>query len=785
MLSTTVSRGPAQRSKISHASTIDRPRSLRRKTALDGFGRFGCATTILILALTAACRSGIAEAPLDRDESQAHPGPAQAQLVSPHAPAQPPVEPVEPAAPVQNPLETIATLEDARSDGGGLLQVLLAKGQEPTRRRAAIALGRLPYPEQGEDVTAALCAALKDEAPLVRSAAAFALGERADPDAASALLEHMDDPVPEVRARLVEAASRIDHPALRNAVLRALKDRAPEVRAEAALGPYRWPVKPMAPVAGDAAHAEPKPSAEDRSIDLALIDAVHNETSIADDRARDAAGDGAQREIESGPQLRAQARVVTKPALFSLMRRKCAGARAVFHAHLTDKSDPETRIFAVQGLAALPNNLDSTRALCETLVNDTDWRVQCEAALALGKHPDPMAVAALTARVDHKSSHVRRCVYDALGNMELPADLQRSLFEHARLDPSPEVRAVALESESEQVKDALAPYLESQIGSKDPLTRAAVAAAAKHLSDGLAVPMLVRLSKDPSLRVADIATHGLENHPTEEARARLRELLVGADNGLRLAAVEALRKQANAQDLPLLKQSYQSAHGEISSELSSGILDSAAAIGGPDALDLLKSGLAHPDPFVRKRARELIAQHYPDASIPRVDAPKRKPALVPPEDVAFTSSHPRVEIRTSKGSMIFELYPDETPVHVVSFLELVKQHHYDGLPFHRVVPDFVIQGGDVRGDGNGGASWRGDALRAEFTPRKFVRGALGMPRNEDPDSGGSQIFVTHRWTPHLDGRYTLFGGIVSGGEVLDAIEVGDTILEAKVLPPAH
>jgi len=716
----------------------------------------------VLLALTAACRSGIGEAPLDRDESQAHQGPAQSQLVSPHAPVQPPVEPAEPAAPVQNPLETIATLEDARSDGGGLLQVLLAKGQEPTRRRAAIALGRLPYPEQGEDVTASLCAALKDESPLVRGAAAFALGERADPDAASALLEHMAEPVVEVRARLVEAASRIDHPALRNAVLRALNDRAPEVRVEAALGPYRWPVKPMAPVAGDAAHATPKPSAEDRSIDRALIDAAHNETGIAQ-----------------------SVHVVTKPALFALMRRKSADARTFFRQHLTDKSDAEIRIFAVQGLAALPNDLDSTRELCETLVHDDDWRVQCEAALALGKHPDPMAVAALTARIDHKSSHVRRCVYDALGNMELPADLQRSIFEHARLDPSPEVRAVALESESELAKDALAPYLESQIGSKDPLTRAAVAAAAQHLSHELAVPMLVRLSKDPSLRVADIATHGLENHPTEEARARLRELLVGADNGLRLAAVEALRKQANAQDLPLLKESYRSAHGEISSELSFGILDSAAAIGGPDALELLKSGLAHPDPFVRKRARELIAQHYPDASIPHVEAPKRKPALVPPEDGEFTSSHPRVELRTSKGSMIFELYPDETPVHVVSFLELVKQHHYDGLPFHRVVPDFVIQGGDVRGDGNGGASWRGDALRAEFTPRKFVRGALGMPRNEDPDSGGSQIFVTHRWTPHLDGRYTLFGGLVSGDEVLDAIEVGDTILEAKVVSTAR
>ena len=114
----------------------------------------------------------------------------------------------------------------------------------------------------------------------------------------------------------------------------------------------------------------------------------------------------------------------------------------------------------------------------------------------------------------------------------------------------------------------------------------------------------------------------------------------------------------------------------------------------------------------------------------------------------------------------------------------MQRGSYDGLAFHRVVPDFVIQGGDPRGDGNGGNTWRGTPLRREFTPRKFVRGSLGMPRNDDPDSGGSQIFVCHRETPHLDGRYTLFGELREGSDVLDAIEVGDTIRSVRVLPAA-
>jgi cyclophilin family peptidyl-prolyl cis-trans isomerase len=156
---------------------------------------------------------------------------------------------------------------------------------------------------------------------------------------------------------------------------------------------------------------------------------------------------------------------------------------------------------------------------------------------------------------------------------------------------------------------------------------------------------------------------------------------------------------------------------------------------------------------------------------------------VPLAGVDYTpGSKPRVIVDTSRGALVFELFTDETPVHVYNFVELVKRHFYDGTTFHRVVPDFVIQGGDLRGDGNGGSAWRGGSLRAEFTPRKFVRGSLGMPRNDDPDSGGSQIFVCHRETPHLDGRYTLFGQLVEGFDVLDRIEVGDKLVTARLAP---
>jgi len=145
--------------------------------------------------------------------------------------------------------------------------------------------------------------------------------------------------------------------------------------------------------------------------------------------------------------------------------------------------------------------------------------------------------------------------------------------------------------------------------------------------------------------------------------------------------------------------------------------------------------------------------------------------------------NPRIAVETNRGTMLFELYPSLAPVHVHNLLTLVEKGHYNGLRWHRVVSDFVIQGGCYRGDGNGGGTWRGlgDALGQEFTELSYTPGALGMPRNENPDSGGSQIFVTHRPTPHLDGRYTLFGMLTGGKEVLHTIEEGDRILSVRRL----
>jgi len=132
---------------------------------------------------------------------------------------------------------------------------------------------------------------------------------------------------------------------------------------------------------------------------------------------------------------------------------------------------------------------------------------------------------------------------------------------------------------------------------------------------------------------------------------------------------------------------------------------------------------------------------------------------------------PRVTIETDRGNLVLVLYAGDAPLTVQNFLRLVDRRYFDGSRWHRVVPAFVIQDGDPRGDGNGGPGW---AIRDEINRRRYDRGAVGMALS-GPDTGGSQFFVTHSPQPHLDGGYTVFGLLVQGSDVLDQTVQGDRI----------
>ena len=125
-----------------------------------------------------------------------------------------------------------------------------------------------------------------------------------------------------------------------------------------------------------------------------------------------------------------------------------------------------------------------------------------------------------------------------------------------------------------------------------------------------------------------------------------------------------------------------------------------------------------------------------------------------------------------------EFFPADAPKTVENFVTLAKKGFYNGLSFHRVVPDFVVQGGCPKGDGTGGPGY---TIKAEFNKRPFDRGVLGMARTNDPDSAGSQIYIMLGPSHFLNGKYTAFGKVASGMGVVDQIKVGDRIKTVRII----
>lgn len=151
------------------------------------------------------------------------------------------------------------------------------------------------------------------------------------------------------------------------------------------------------------------------------------------------------------------------------------------------------------------------------------------------------------------------------------------------------------------------------------------------------------------------------------------------------------------------------------------------------------------------------------------DSPAPAPALT---DIQAT-------IKTSKGAIKVLIYASKAPVTAANFLNLAKRGYYNGVTFHRVVEDFVIQGGDPSGTGKGGPGY---FIENEVAPdlKHEEKGVLSMARKREPDTNGSQFFITLDATPHLDGGYSIFGRVLEGIEVAEKIEVGDKIESIEV-----
>ena len=202
------------------------------------------------------------------------------------------------------------------------------------------------------------------------------------------------------------------------------------------------------------------------------------------------------------------------------------------------------------------------------------------------------------------------------------------------------------------------------------------------------------------------------------------------------------------------------------------ILDALAKQKRTAANDAIKTALNSEDHLIRRRAVALLKTNGVGDFSDRIGTVQtRNTPLDYRRAIARIGKHPTATIVTSRGSFTIEFLPDEAPLTVDNFLQLAKRGYFNGQTIPRVVPNFVIQAGDPRGDQNGGPGY---TIRCEINEIPFERAAVGMALS-GKDTGGSQWFVTHAPQPHLDGGYTVFGRVIRGMDVVDNIVRGDVI----------
>ncbi|MBL7960758.1 peptidylprolyl isomerase, partial [bacterium] len=246
-----------------------------------------------------------------------------------------------------------------------------------------------------------------------------------------------------------------------------------------------------------------------------------------------------------------------------------------------------------------------------------------------------------------------------------------------------------------------------------------------------------------------------------------------------LSADEAVKKNRIKCDTlsQIIIRSFQQIKPPIDVESQSAVFDALGELKSPVSSEFLRSYLADTNYVVATNAAKNTEKITGEKPNRMVMAGKK---INPIDFVYFLKikeHKPTAVIETNKGKIEIEFYIDDAPMTVINFIHLSEKKFFDQLHFHRVVPNFVIQGGDPLGTGWGGPGY---SIRSEFSSLRYERGTMGMA-SAGKDTEGCQWFITHFAQPHLDGRYTIFAKVRNGLDVVDAIQLGDTISQVKII----
>lgn len=698
----------------------------------------------------------------------------------------------------------ILKAEDAR-DYDGLKPFIFSKNLK-VQERAILAAARIG---DGSSVDA-LAGLLENGDPSIRPLAAFALGETEAEHAAVFILRALADAKTSdaVRARAVEAAGKIaaanpkdnDFKALGSAIIATLEDEHKKGR-EFDRGTA---------ILGLTALLRVRPEGADVTAAKFL--------AVIDPRVRSDAGNtlARLRVKTANVALRKVALDPDDPARVNAMRALAAAEDKesfdLFVNALTDKNSA-VRVTAIRGLASLKDAkaaeplivhgefvLSKYTAAKKPDFNPNETSEFIEIATALGRllantdNPRADKLFADFGKLDKGHSpevYIARVrVGPKRGDGSSPeliswrqySTLAQIIGEFADIEPTSEV-GKEMKAESPGIIRPLA----KAFAEADPATEGKRMMAGPDVLQAFA-----RFKTDDLGEIARLALQNQDVYMRASAAGVLGDLPASVEN---VAALKAAFTKALLSD-------------KMENDAQLAILDAIIKLDKKESLGSLNKALDAPDYLVRKKAFDLITfDLLKDASISTDVVPLRKSVIdavtghknqVLPYDpkastklgqilntdadyrraIARNNGSVKAVFTTEKGTFTIDLLPEDAPLTVDNFIKLANAKYFNGLDVHRVVPNFVMQDGDPRGDGNGGPGW---SIRCEVNMLPYNRGSVGMALS-GKDTGGSQWFVTHSAQPHLDGGYTVFGRVnETGMKVVDNIVRGDKILTVKII----
>jgi cyclophilin family peptidyl-prolyl cis-trans isomerase/HEAT repeat protein len=621
---------------------------------------------------------------------------------------------------------------------------LLRDGEARVRRRAALAIGRVGLREGVEP----LANLLIDPEPDVRHMAAFALGLVGDAGARSALVTALTDTDAVVQGRAAEALGMIGERADADAVSRmvqthvrsgALGDIAPDDLA------YPWP-----------------PAVEAIRLGLSALVRLGSYDALA----------------AAALDNRGQPVSTWWPVAYALQR---IGAPGAIPALLGMLNTPGryTAAFAAQGLArlkageaAMPlRQIVAARSAHPAVV------IQAIRALAaIGGAESADALTRIVADADAEES-LRLEAMDALSKIATPQSLDLML--DLMSDAAPAVRGGALRVLARVDRDTFLATLAGLDPDRDWTVRAAQAVALSMIPAEQGLPRLTTLLQDTDVRVIPAVLAALTTARAPSADAILTDHLKADDFAIRTAAAAGLAELKASAAVPALVEAYRAALGDRTYVARAALLSAIHQLNPTAARPLLETALGDRDWAVRVRAAALLQATTGDRAAEAAIRPApsgRSVSEIEWETLITPKFSPHAFIETDHGVIEIELAILDAPLTVANFTALARSRFFDGTPIHRIVPDYVVQDGDPRGDGQGSPGY---TIRDELNLRPYLRGTVGMALDWE-DTGGSQFFITHSPQPHLDGRYTVFGQVVAGMQVVDRLVPWDVIRRVRI-----